>query len=151
MITYRAVFARRNFLRKDVLMLTRTLFMPAVLAVALLAGPALAQSANTSNTTKDTAQPMSQKPSGQVQEQLRQSLTKSGFTEIRIQPEAFIVRAKASDGSPMVMMISPDQVTEVVDQSGTSTPPTLSGASSNSGPSTPTGKAQTPADSGTSK
>jgi sporulation protein YlmC with PRC-barrel domain len=40
-------------------------------------------------------------------------LQKSGFTDIRVAPTSFMVRAKDQDGNPVVMSISPDQFAEM--------------------------------------
>lgn len=44
---------------------------------------------------------------------LTQMLRKSGYTDIRVAPSSFVVRAKDDNGNPVVMSISPDQFTEV--------------------------------------
>jgi hypothetical protein len=49
-----------------------------------------------------------------TQQKIRQSLEQSGFKDIRVVPESFVVRARAPDGSPIVMLLSPDRVAEVV-------------------------------------
>ena len=43
---------------------------------------------------------------------LRNMLQKSGYTDIRVAPTSFMVRAKDSDGNPVVMSLSPDSFTE---------------------------------------
>lgn len=48
-----------------------------------------------------------------VRQELTQMLQKSGFTDIRVAPTAFMVRAKDQDGNPVVMSISPDQFAEM--------------------------------------
>jgi hypothetical protein len=52
--------------------------------------------------------------SADTQQKIRQSLEQSGFKGIRVVPETFVVRAQAPDGSRIVMLLSPDQMTEVV-------------------------------------
>jgi sporulation protein YlmC with PRC-barrel domain len=47
-----------------------------------------------------------------VGQELTQMLQKSGFTDIRVAPTSFMVRAKDQDGNPVVMSISPDQFAE---------------------------------------
>jgi hypothetical protein len=49
---------------------------------------------------------------------LRSMLQKSGYTDIRMAPTSFMVRAKDGDGDPVVMSISPDSFTEVAAMSG---------------------------------
>lgn len=52
--------------------------------------------------------------SADTQQKIRQSLEQSGFKDIRVVPESFVVRAQAPDGSHIVMLLSPDQLTEMV-------------------------------------
>jgi hypothetical protein len=49
-----------------------------------------------------------------TQQRIRQSLQQSGFKDIRVIPETFVVRAQAPDGSRIVMLLSPDEVSGVV-------------------------------------
>jgi hypothetical protein len=44
---------------------------------------------------------------------LRAELTKAGYTDINIMPTSFMVRAKDSQGNPVMMVISPDSVTAI--------------------------------------
>lgn len=44
---------------------------------------------------------------------LKQDLKKAGFTHIRIEPEAFVVHAKNSQGEPVLMRITPDTMEAV--------------------------------------
>jgi sporulation protein YlmC with PRC-barrel domain len=44
---------------------------------------------------------------------LTEMLQKSGYTDIRIAPTSFVVRAKDNQGDPVVMSISPDEFTAV--------------------------------------
>ncbi len=59
-----------------------------------------------------------------ISERLRNDLTKAGFTDITIMPSSFLVRAKDSQGNPVMMVINPDSFTEVTQQSE----PPVSGA-----------------------
>ena len=52
--------------------------------------------------------------SADTQQKIRQSLEQSGFKDIRVVPETFVVRAQAPDGSRIVMLLSPDQISEIV-------------------------------------
>jgi len=40
-------------------------------------------------------------------------MQQSGFSDIRIMPSSFMVRAKDQNGNPVIMSVSPEQVTEV--------------------------------------
>jgi hypothetical protein len=57
-------------------------------------------------------------PGGKIttdtQQKIRQSLEQSGFKDIRVVPESFVVHAQAPDGSRNVMLLSPEEVSGVV-------------------------------------
>ena len=57
------------------------------------------------------AAPNAQAPS-RLSQRLRDDLTKAGFTDITIMPSSFLVRAKDSQGNPVMMVINPDNFTE---------------------------------------
>jgi len=86
----------------------RKFCIPAIAAASLFAFPALAAtgSANdpTSATPKDTMQ---------IQQQLRQDLSKAGYSDIKIVPGSFLVQAKDKQGNETEMMISPHSMAEV--------------------------------------
>jgi hypothetical protein len=48
-----------------------------------------------------------------VRQDLTQMLQKSGYTDIRVAPTSFMVRAKDHDGNPVVMSVSPDEFSEM--------------------------------------
>jgi hypothetical protein len=48
-----------------------------------------------------------------LRQQVRDNLAKAGFTDIRIMPTSFMVRAKDQSGNPVMMVINPDSFTEV--------------------------------------
>jgi hypothetical protein len=48
-----------------------------------------------------------------MREQVQQNLSKAGFTDIKVMPESFLVRAKDPSGNPVMMVINPDSVTAV--------------------------------------
>lgn len=77
--------------------------------VPLMATAALAQT------------PASKAPSGQaatapvhqqtLQQQVRENLQQDGFTDIKMMPSSFLVRAKDKQGNAVMMVINPDAVT----------------------------------------
>ncbi len=110
----------------------------AVLLSCGFAGSAIAATATApaGSTNTQSAAPSTQAPA-HVSQKLRNDLTKAGFTNITIMPSSFIVRAKDSDGNPMMMVINPDSVTEVTAQAA----PAVSGAmksAANSATASPT-------------
>ena len=52
--------------------------------------------------------------SNDTQQKIRQALEQHGFKNIVVLPEAYVIRAQAPDGSRIAMLLTPDQVTEVV-------------------------------------
>ena len=57
--------------------------------------------------------------SADTQQKIRQSLEQSGFKDtgfkdIRVVPESFVVRAQAPDGSRVVMLLSPDVMSGII-------------------------------------
>jgi hypothetical protein len=93
-----------------------------IAATGLLLAPA-AMAENTANTTtpphamSDSAQGTHQN----MRQDLQNDLQKAGFTDIRVMPDSYLVRAKDKSGHPVMMMINPDSVTEVMaaDDNGT--------------------------------
>jgi hypothetical protein len=84
-------------------MLTRTL-TAAVVSIGLLPGAALAQSGSTTASTQaQTTQTLPQ--------EIRQKLSKQGFTDVKVVPGSFIVSAKDKDGDPVSMVIGPHSMT----------------------------------------
>ncbi len=100
----------------------RTLLLTGA-AVLVLSQAVMAETPNAAANNAQTPQ------SQHMRANLRNMLEKSGYTDIRVAPTSFVVRAKDSDGNPVVMSISPDQFTEVTNVSNT-------GSSSTSGSST---------------
>ena len=54
-----------------------------------------------------------------TRERIRQSLQQSGFRDVSVTPEAFVIHAMAPDGSHIVMLLRPDELTGVI-ESGSS-------------------------------
>jgi sporulation protein YlmC with PRC-barrel domain len=52
---------------------------------------------------------------GSLRAQLQTMLQDQGFSDIRVMPSSFLVRAKDKDGNPVVMSVSPDSMTEVAE------------------------------------
>jgi len=97
-------------------------------AVIALSPIAYAQDANSTIQPSTTA---NQKVSKQhLGTDLRNMLQKSGYTDIRVAPTSFMVRAKDSDGNPIVMSISPDSFTELTG-AGTTSGTTTGAATAN--------------------
>jgi hypothetical protein len=129
---------------------------PIIASVVLLAAPAFAQtstnpSAQPAGTSSATEATKGSSPTPDEQEKIRQSMEQSGFKNVRVAPESFVIQAQAPDGSqiammnvrvvpesfaihaqapdgsPIALMISPDGVTGAIETADTSTEPQGSG------------------------
>jgi hypothetical protein len=98
----------------------------AVLAALLISSAALAQSTNAPSANTEAAgeragaqaaQAQSQ-PTGRIAQRIRSNLEQAGFTDIRMMPSSFLVRARDRDGNPVMMVVNPDSVTAVSEIGG---------------------------------
>jgi hypothetical protein len=102
---------------------------PIVASFVLLAAPAFAQTSNMAANQPSNPSTSSQLPPDtavtlDTQQKLKQSLEESGFKNVAVVPVAYVIRAKAPDGSKIVMEVSPDQMAAaVIERSGGSSPP----------------------------
>lgn len=130
-----------------------------ILAAMLVSSAASAQSTNSpsANTEARGAQAGAANaqaqagPNGPIAQRIRSNLEQAGFTDIKLMPSSFLVRAKDKDGNPMMMVINPDSVTAVSEigggqNSGQTTGSSSGSSSSNMGSSGP-GSASTPGNS----
>jgi hypothetical protein len=95
--------------------------------VALITGSSLAQIPNSQNpgpqnqNVPNQAQPAQGANNGgqaqnqSVRDRVQRNLQQAGFTDIKIMPESFLVRAKDRDGNTVMMVINPDSVTAVTE------------------------------------
>jgi hypothetical protein len=65
---------------------------------------------DSAQTTQDSQAP------AHLSQKLHDDLAKAGFTDITIMPSSFVVRAKDSQGKPVMMVINPDSLTKVTEQ-----------------------------------
>ena len=93
-----------------------------------------------------------------IAQKLRDDLGKAGFTDITVLPSSFLVRAKDSAGNPVMMVINPDSMTTITEETQGSNSASNSnhmGGSGNSAGATPgassTGGAQPVTPGGASK
>jgi hypothetical protein len=119
-----------------------------LLAVGL-AGPSFAANINTpANPATMSANQNEPAPnSSSLRDQVRDDMTKAGFTDVKVMPESFLVRAKDPKGNPVMMVINPDSFTEVTTISpnangaggaNNNAPSTSSKMSGDTAPNTPT-------------
>jgi hypothetical protein len=81
-----------------------------------LAGAAAAATTSPAPAGDQNAAPNPQAAT-HISQKLRADLAKAGFTDITIMPSSFLVRAKDSEGNPVMMVINPDSLTEVTEHS----------------------------------
>ena len=86
----------------------RKFCIPAIAAASLFALPALAMNGTAKGSSNTTPQATTQ-----PEQQLRQDLTKAGYSDIQIMPGSFLIHAKNKQGDQTEMMISPHSMTEV--------------------------------------
>jgi hypothetical protein len=75
-----------------------------------------------------------------IAQKLRDDLGKAGFTDITVLPSSFLVRAKDSAGNPVMMVINPDSMTTITEETQRSNSASNSnhmGGSGNSAGATP--------------
>jgi hypothetical protein len=112
-----------------------------------LAGPTLAQAA--SETAKMTGQDQTHNQSqlepgkmnaqGQsanqsIRQQVKNNLAQAGFSDIKIMPQSFLVRAKDKGGNTVMMVINPDSVMAVTEVNGKTGNSTGNNATRNNAP-----------------
>ncbi|CAN5511002.1 hypothetical protein BH11PSE4_BH11PSE4_07220 [soil metagenome] len=86
---------------------------------------ALAQAASTNGSA---SAPGSSAPA--IQQQMTNNLQQSGFTNVRVMPDSFLVQANDKSGNPVTMFITPNSMTEVAEIGSTTG---ASNAASNNG------------------
>ena len=74
---------------------------------------ALAQGASSNSAAAPGAATTTAQPGGSgLRQQLTNSLQQSGFTDIKVVPDSFLVQAKDKSGNPVTMFIGPNSATE---------------------------------------
>jgi hypothetical protein len=107
--------------------------IPAALGLAFVFPAAAAPSSSSQSGTQPnemSGHQNTQQNGPSISAKLRQSLTQAGFTDVRVMPESFLVRAKDKDGNPVMMVVNPDSVTSVTAVGGSNNATGSSGAGS---------------------
>ena len=97
-------------------MKTLTTTALALLLAAGAAGPTFAETA-TNTPPSNNGQTTPSEPGMTLRQQVQNDLAKAGFTDIRVMPKSFLVRAKDPKGNAVMMVINPDTLTEVTTMS----------------------------------
>jgi PRC-barrel domain len=88
-----------------------TLIAAAILTT--VSSAALAQAANSNSGSAPMATTNSQANGTNLRRQLTDNLQQSGFTNIKVVPDSFLVQATDKSGNPVTMFIGPNSSTEV--------------------------------------
>jgi hypothetical protein len=89
--------------------------LPLAAAIALVsAGAAFSQGSPAQPTPNPGANQGAQaQPRQSIRQQIQSDLSQAGYTDIKIMPESFLVRANDKRGNPVMMVIDPDSITTV--------------------------------------
>jgi PRC-barrel domain len=88
--------------------------------------PTASPSASSANTSTTSTTPL--------RDNIRGMLQRSGFSDVRIMPSSFMIRAKDQQGNPVMMSVSPDSVTEISELGTSGRNDNSADASTTSGP-----------------
>jgi hypothetical protein len=94
---------------------TKKRTLPLAAVIALVSGSAVFAQGSPNQpapnpSANQGAQSQSQQP---IRQQIQNDLSQAGYTDIKIMPESFLVRAKDKRGNPVMMLINPDSITAV--------------------------------------
>jgi sporulation protein YlmC with PRC-barrel domain len=85
---------------------TKIMNLAKLAVIGLLATTSTAAlAADASNTTT---------PNVDIQQKMKTNLQQSGFTDVAVMPDSFLVQAKDKSGNPVTMFITPNSMTELV-------------------------------------
>ncbi len=59
-----------------------------------------------------------------IQQQMKRDLEQAGFTDVKIMPELFLIRAHDKQGRPVMMVVNPDSVLAMTKAGGSNAPTT---------------------------
>ncbi len=86
---------------------------------ALLLCQSVAMAQTNTHPKDTTAEPSANATTsapGSIGSQMRDSLQKAGFSNIRMVPSSFVISATDKDGNPVIMTVTPDSFTEVTEE-----------------------------------
>lgn len=85
-----------------------------LIAAALLTTvSSMALAENSSNTPPKSATPNVQRNGATLRQQMTTDLQQSGFTNVKVMPDSFLVQANDKAGNPVTMFITPNSMAEV--------------------------------------
>ena len=94
-------------------MKTTTLMAAAILTTVSSVALAQAASSNSGSTASPTTAANQHSSNSSLRQQLTNSLKESGFTNVKVVPDSFLVQANDKSGNPVTMFIGPNSATEV--------------------------------------
>ena len=98
---------------KQLILAVALLACPAVSAFAQTSGPVNSSQMDAASSANDQKSPTDQgQNAGGAQntaaiQKIRQDLESAGFTDVKVVAQSFVVQAKSSEGNPVVMTIGP--------------------------------------------
>jgi hypothetical protein len=90
----------------------------ATAAALFLAPTAFAQTSNQGEVHASPGKGQSTASTQNIRAQIQKNLQSAGFTDIKVMPSSFLLRAKDKDGNPVMMVINPDSVEAVTEVGG---------------------------------
>ena len=90
-----------------------TLVAAAILTTVSSAALAQAANSNAGSTASPTTAANPQPSGSSLRQQLTSTLQQSGFTNIKVVPDSFLVQANDKSGNPVTMFIGPNSATEL--------------------------------------
>src|SRR5438046_1028295 len=98
---------------------------PIVASFVFATAPAFAETSSTTGGQPSEPATSSQSPPDtfvtlDTQQKLKESLEQNGFKNVAVVPLAYVIRAKAPDGSKILMEVSPDEMQAIIDRTGSS-------------------------------
>jgi hypothetical protein len=90
--------------------------IPALAQDAPPAAPNAAQSQNAPNATQ-SQDDASNEVMQSIQQSIQTRLVQAGFTDIQMVPTSFLISAKDRDGHTVMLMVSPDSITQLEEAS----------------------------------
>jgi hypothetical protein len=83
--------------------------------------PVVAQQTTQPLPPSSTSATQGQPTTGMNASSIRQHIEEAGYTNVKIVPASFVAQAKNKQGHPVTMLITPDAITTITDESVSST------------------------------
>jgi hypothetical protein len=98
----------------------RSIILCSSFAILCGVSGAIAQTSNANSTppTTGSISAPDANTAANLRQEVQQNLSKAGFSDIKIMPESFLVRAKDPNGNPVMMVINPDSIAAVTLENG---------------------------------